>query len=256
LSREIKCTIVNRTSGAIQYNSNSKSSDSSVHIVTTEFDSGATAEAFNAKGPSAWLSGCSGEVVYNLPNGADQLVVVYNVSYTGQSAQIFAALQNQDGRAVGCDDYFVTVEPGSVTSTSSTPTVTVYDSTDGAQGKTGSVWSNLVNISVKNLLDSWITLNDFPDPKWDIDPIVTDGTTGIAPGGTAVILASAEAYEFKLIYNITNDYVLTIHQQKIDPPTAGFNVSCPYEATVSGSKSSSNQYQAQYTVTVQATTED
>ena len=82
-------------------------------------------------------------------------------------------------------------------------------------------------------LPTWITLNSFPNPSYSGYAMVTDGTSGVAPGGTAVVLCSFEDGTATLIYNITNDYLLTIQQNKGDLPSTGFNVDCPYNATVS-----------------------
>lgn len=246
-SDAIQCTIDNQIgTGAIQYNQSS-TTGGSLSIGTTSVDSGSSAQVFSAEGPKAWPSGCGGQVVYNLPNGTDQLVIVYNVSVTGQSAQIFAELQNQNGKEAGSDAYFVVVTDGSVNGTSLSPTVTVYSAGATASTQTGNVQDSGVQISVNNQLGSWINLNNFPNPTWDILPICTNATSSIAPGQTAVVLASAAAYSFTLVYNITNEYLLTIDQNQENAPTAGFNTSCPYTATVSGG-TASNGYA--YTVTV------
>jgi hypothetical protein len=247
----IQCTIDNQTTGAIQYNQSS-TTGGSLDIQTNTVNSGSSATVFSAQGPSMWPSGCGGQVVYNLPNGVDQLVIVYNVSVTGQSAQIFAELQNQNGQAPGTDAYFVVVTNGSVNGTSLSPTVTVYSAAASATPQTGNVQNSSVHISVYNQLDTWITINNFPNPTWDILPICTNATSSIAPGQTAVVLASAEAYKFTLIYNITNEYLLTINQNQQNTPTAGFNTSCPYAAAVSGGQAS-NGYA--YTVTVSSLSE-
>lgn len=62
-----------------------------------------------------------------------------------------------------------------------------------------------------------------------------------------MVLSSAGAYTFTLVYNITSDYLLTIQQNEENTPTAGFNTSCPYTATVTGG-TASNGYA--YTVTI------
>ena len=60
------------------------------------------------------------------------------------------------------------------------------------------------------------------------------GAAGREVDGTpAVVLCSFEDGTATLIYNITNDYLLTIQQNKGDLPSTGFNVDCPYNATVS-----------------------
>jgi hypothetical protein len=245
-SDAISCTINNQTSGAIQYNQSS-TTGGSLDLKTNTVNSGSSATVFTAQGPSLWPSGCGGQVVYNLPNSTDQLVIVYNVSVLGDSAQILAELQNQNGKAAGSDAYFVVVTHGSVNGTSLSPTVTVYTAGAFAAPQTNYVNDSTVYISVHNQLTSWINLNNFPNPTWDILPICTNATSSIAPGQTAVVLTSAEAYKFTLVYNISTEYLLTINQNGQNTPTAGFNVSCPYTAVVSGGEAS-NGYA--YTVTV------
>jgi hypothetical protein len=231
-SDAIQCTIDNQTSGTIQYNTSSMTGGH-LTIDSDSIGAGSSVQAFSAQGPTGWPSGCGGEVVFNLPNGKDKLVVIYNVSVGGNEAITFAQLQNQDGSAVGCDSYFATVDPASVNGTSLTPTVTVYDTGATATGKTGCVNGPYLQITLINQLSTWITLNNFPNPMYTGYPVVTDGTTSVAPGGTAIVLCSFDDSELTLVYNITNDYLLTIQQNKEDLPTAGFNVSCPYSASVS-----------------------
>ncbi len=231
-SDAIVCTIDNQTSGTIQRQSSSKTGGNLTVASSTNIDSGTSIQAFSAQGPSGWPSGCGGQVTYNLPNGQDQLVVIYNVSVTGNESITFAQLQNLNGNPVGCDAYFVTVDPASVNGTSLNPTITVYDSGATATGQTGCVNGPYVQITLINQLPTWITLNSFPNPSYSGYAMVTDGTSSVAPGGTAVVLCSFEDGNATLIFNITSDYLLTIQQNKGDLPSAGFNVDCPYSATV------------------------
>jgi hypothetical protein len=228
----ISCTLVNQTSGALQYNRSSKTGgDLSIKQIT--LNPGESAVAFIANGPGGLPSGCGGQVIYNLPNGEDQVVLVYNVDVNAQSAQIFAELQNQTKTRAGCDSYFVVVVGGSVIGTSLSPTLTIYEA--GSQGSTtddDDVTYNGVQITVNNQLDTWITLNNFPNPKWEEQAVASNGTTSIAPGTSAIVLSAKDSQQMTLIYNIDADTLLTIQQQKSDYPTAGFNVSSPYKAAV------------------------
>ncbi|HSG41248.1 MAG TPA: hypothetical protein VLE27_16530 [Thermoanaerobaculia bacterium] len=246
----ITCTINNQTPGNLQYN---KSSITGGHlsIATNTLAPGSSEEAFSAQGPSGLPSGCGGQVVYNLPNGQDQLVVVYNVSVTGQSAEVFTELQNQNGERPGCNDYFVVVSHGSVSGKSLKPVVTVYEAGAYASPVTGYVPDNgNMQVTVVNELATWITLNKFPDPAWDVAQMFSNATSSIAPGQSAVVLGYGSAYKFTLIYNITEDYLLTITLDRGNPPTTGFNTSCPYTATVTGGLVDRALEEYAYTVTV------
>lgn len=250
-SNVIACTINNQTTGTIQYQSKSPTGGSITLDPNDDIDSGQSVLAFSAQGPTGWPSGCGGQVLYDLPNGKDQLVVVYNISDTANEAITFAQLQNQDGSAAACDTYFATVDPGSVNGTSLSPTVTVYELGATATGKTGSVNGTFVQITLVNQLSTWITLNSFPNPSYSGAPVVTDGTTSVAPNSSAVVLCSFEDGEFTLIYNITNDYLLTIQQNQNALPSAGFNADCPYDAVVATETVSGVEWA--FTVTVSAT---
>lgn len=162
-SDAITCTIDNQTSGAIQYNTSS-TTGGHLSIKSNTVSSGSSEAVFEAQGPSGWPSGCGGQVVYNLPNGQDKLVVVYNVSVTGQSAQIYTELQNQNGQKAGSDAYFVVVSGGSANDTSLSPTITVYNAGASASPVSGYVGSSYVQITVDNQLTTWVNLNSLPNP--------------------------------------------------------------------------------------------
>lgn len=253
MSRKIVCTINNQTTGQIQYSSNS-TTGGSFSSKSNYVNPGASIEVFEADGPSAWVSGCGGVVTYTLPNSVDKLVITYNVSTTGDSAQTFAALQNISGSHAGSDSYFIVVHPGSVVGTSLSPTVSVYPSSATGITGPGTVVdaASFVLINIDNQLDTWLTLNGFANPTWDIMPIVTDGTSSIAPGTTATVLTSAGAYKFQLVYNVNSSTLLTVTQDETDSPTAGFNVSCPFDVAVTGSGSTSKGFS--YTVTISPAT--
>lgn len=249
-SDAIQCTINNQTSGTIQYNTSSKTGGNlTIDDDNKNIDSGTKVTAFSAQGPKDWMSGCGGQVTYNLPSGKDQLVVVYNVSVTGNESITFAQLQSQSG-AAGSNAYFATVDPASVNGTSLSPMVTVYDTGAIATGETGCVNGPFVQITMVNQLSTWLTLNSFPNPTFSGYAVVTDGTTSVAPGGSAIVLCAFEDTNFTLTYNITSDYVLTLQQNGGDLPTAGFNVDCPYNVSVTQETVSGVDYA--FTVTVSA----
>jgi hypothetical protein len=231
-SDTVSCTLVNKTSGALQYNKSSKTGgDLSIEQPTLE--SGESAVVFKANG-SGGISGCGGQVIYNLPNGEDQLVLVYNVDDSSSSAQIFAELQNQSKTRAGCDSYFVVVLGAAAENyTSLSPKLTVYEAGVKARTVVGYVpESTDVRITICNQLDTWITLNHFPNPEWNQAPVCTNATTSIAPGTSGLVLIGKSKQQMTQIFNIDADTLLTIQQQKSDYPTAGLNISSPYKVGV------------------------
>ena len=250
-NRTVTVTINNHTSGSISFNSKS-TTGGDLDMKNNTIDAGESKTAFVASGPSLWYSGCGGQVSWNLPNGLDRMVVVYNCTTTGDNCTTFVELQNADGENPGCSNYFAVVNPGAVLETSMSTTVDLYEAGASANGQTGVAYDSYVQIAIENKLDSWITLNAFDDVKYTgIYPVVTDGTTSVAPGTTAVVLASFGSYDFAQVFNLNSQVLLTVTQQESDTPTAGLSAAGPYSTSVSGGYDSDKGYYY-YTVTVQS----
>ena len=249
MASHIHCTIQNYTSGTITLNKVDQASGPP--FIVKNIPQNSTVESFKAQGGTA--SGAGGYVIYNLPNGNDQMLILYNISYINTYSFIAVLLQSNEG--TGQDYYFTETYGVYHTSETLEPIVKVYEAVDSAPGSPGGLPQSMPespNTVIVNMTngssDDWITLNDWLTPATDTTwtstinhpryygTVLLDGGMSIPPGQTYPMLVQYN-YQNRLIYNLGSEapdqLSLTI-DSTLTPPVLTAGISPSVKSTVTG----------------------